>query len=89
MLQLIDRVCRSAADRVSVSVCGEVAGDPAAVPILLGLGVRELSVSARAVPGVKARVRQLDLERCRSAAQVALGLEDAAAVREHVRSVFG
>jgi len=89
VLQLIDQVCRSAADRVSVSVCGEVAGDPAAVPVLLGLGVRDLSVSARAVPAVKARVRQLDLKRCRAAAQAALLLEDAAAVREHVRSVFG
>ena len=88
VLQLIDRVVRTAGERVSVSVCGEVAGDPVAVPVLLGLGVRDLSVSARAVPGIKARVRQLDLDRCRSAAEAALLLPDAAAVREHVRSVF-
>lgn len=89
VLQLIDQVCRSAGGRVSVSVCGEVAGDSIAVPILLGLGVRDLSVSARAVPAVKARVRQLDLDRCRSAARAALQLADATAVREHVRAVFG
>jgi len=88
VLQLIDKVCRGATDRVSVSVCGEVAGDPAAVPILLGLGVRDLSVSARAVPAVKAGVRLLDLDRCRSAARAALQLEDAAAVRDYVRSAF-
>jgi multiphosphoryl transfer protein len=64
-----------------VAVCGEAAADHAAIPVLLGLGVRELSVSPSSVPSVKARVRGLDLAHCASLAGAALGLEDAASVR--------
>ena len=47
-----------------MSVCGEVAADPLAVPLLLGPGVPELSVAVSAVPTVKAAVRALDLPTC-------------------------
>ena len=50
VLALVDRVARAAAGRVEVSVCGDAAADPVAVPLLLGLGVRSLSVSPAAVP---------------------------------------
>ena len=69
-----------------MSVCGDAAADPVAVPLLLGLGVRSLSVSPRAVPAVKAVVRGLDLAACRDLAQLALTLTDAGQVRDLVRS---
>ena len=86
VLELIRHVCDTAEGRVPVAVCGEAAADETAIPVLLGLGVRELSVSARAVPKVKARVRDLDLSRCTSLARAALALDDAAAVRALVSS---
>ncbi len=43
-----------------VGVCGEMAGDPLAAPLLIGLGVTELSMSPPAIPLVKAAVRQVD-----------------------------
>ncbi|MFZ2014923.1 MAG: phosphoenolpyruvate--protein phosphotransferase [Nocardioides sp.] len=89
VLQLIDRVCRAARGRVDVAVCGEAAADEIAVPLLLGLGVRELSVGPHAVPGVKARVRELDLEQCEVVAEQALTLDGAAEVRELVASKIG
>ena len=60
------RTCRPAiaaahSRKISISVCGEIASDPEAVPILLGLGIRELSVAAAAVPNIKALVRQLEV----------------------------
>ena len=55
VLALVHRVCTAASGRVDVAVCGEAASDELAIPILLGLGVRELSVSPSAVPRVKAR----------------------------------
>ncbi len=89
VLALIDRVVRAARDaegRVEVSVCGDAAADPLAVPLLLGLGVRSLSVSPPAVPAVKAAVRGLDLAACHDLAQLALTLPDAGQVRDLVRS---
>jgi phosphocarrier protein FPr len=89
VLQLVDRVCRAARGRVDVAVCGEAASDEIAVPLFLGLGVRELSVGPHAVPGVKARVRELDLEQCEVVADQALTLDGAAEVRELVASKIG
>ena len=56
VLRLIQQVCNAAHGKIPVVVCGEAAADPAAIPILLGLGVGELSVSGLSVPSVKARV---------------------------------
>lgn len=64
-----------------VGVCGGMASDPHAVPILVGLGVDELSVSVPAVPAVKAQVRSLSLARCQQLAARALTRDSAAAVR--------
>nr|BFE73218.1 hypothetical protein GCM10020092_065190 [Actinoplanes digitatis] len=81
VLRLIDAVCRGAGGRVEVAVCGELAGDEAAVPLLAGLGVRELSVAPRSVPGVKEAVRATGLDVAADVAARALDLADAAAVR--------
>jgi phosphocarrier protein FPr len=89
VLQLVARVCQAAAGRADVAVCGEVAVDPAAVPLLIGLGVRELSVAPHAVPRVKARVRELDLEPCAVVAKQSLSLESAADVRDFVAAALG
>ena len=70
VLRLIDHVCRAARGRVEVAVCGEAASDELAIPVLVGLGVRELSVSPYAVPRVKAAIRELDLARCTALAQL-------------------
>jgi phosphocarrier protein FPr len=89
VLQLIDRVCQAAHGRVDVAVCGEVAADPVAVPLLVGLGVRELSVGPHAVPRVKARVRELDPEQCAVVAKQSLSLESATEVRDFVGATLG
>ncbi|WP_042338380.1 phosphoenolpyruvate--protein phosphotransferase [Paraburkholderia ferrariae] len=71
-----------------VGVCGALAGDPVAVPLLVGLGVTELSVDPVSVPSIKARVRNLDWQQCRQRAQDALTLESAQAVRAVSRSIW-
>ncbi len=70
----------SAAGRL-VAVCGGVAADLAAVPLLIGLGVRELSVVPAAVPGVKRLVRTLAVDECAALAARCLSLESGADVR--------
>ena len=71
-----------------VGVCGALGGDPVAVPLLVGLGVTELSVDPVSVPGIKARVRNLDYQLCRQRAEDALALESAQAVRAASREIW-
>ncbi|MCY9760470.1 phosphoenolpyruvate--protein phosphotransferase [Paenibacillus alvei] len=54
---------------IMVGVCGEMAGDPRAVPIWLALGVNKLSMSSRSIPRVKAAVRRSTVEQCKRIAQ--------------------
>ncbi len=72
-----------------VAVCGGVAADLTAVPILLGLGVRELSVVPSAVPAVKARIRSLRIDDCRELAVRCLDLASPAEVRAWAAQTMG
>jgi phosphocarrier protein FPr len=90
VLRLIERTVAGARKHKRwVGVCGALAGDPAAVPVLIGLGVDELSVDVPIVPAVKARVRTLSLEECKATAQKALDAADAAEVRAIVSERHG
>jgi phosphocarrier protein FPr len=64
-----------------VGVCGELASDPAAVPVLIGLGVTELSANAPAIPAVKEAVRSVHAGTARGLAGEALSRSSAAEVR--------
>jgi multiphosphoryl transfer protein len=82
VLQLIAMTTRAAKTEGKwVGVCGGIASDPQAVPLLIGLGVAELSVSVPTIPGIKAQIRTLDMTACAELAQQALELESAAEVR--------
>lgn len=72
-----------------VGLCGALAGDPEAIPILIGLGIHELSVSLPAVASTKARIRELSLEECRKTTQEALRAGDGAEVRAIVARRHG
>lgn len=88
VLRLIDETVRGGATRGRwTGVCGGLAADPEAVPLLIGMGVTELSVPGAAVAETKALVRTLDLARCRAVAAQALAAPDAAAVRALVSSL--
>ncbi|HWQ90902.1 MAG TPA: putative PEP-binding protein, partial [Clostridia bacterium] len=63
---------------IPVSVCGEMASDPVMTPLLLGLGVDELSTAPPLVPPVKFLVRRLKLTEARELAEFALQSESAA-----------
>ncbi len=64
-----------------VGLCGELAGEPLALPILLGLGLDEFSMNAPAIPAAKALLRRLRVDEARDIAGAALELEDADEVR--------
>jgi phosphoenolpyruvate-protein phosphotransferase len=64
VLRISDQVVRVAQKHgTKVSICGEIASDPEALPIWLGLGLREFSVAAGTIPAVKSLIRKLDVSR--------------------------
>ena len=89
VLQLIFATCRgAAAHQRPVALCGAMAGDKIAVPILIGLGVSELAVGAGAVARIKALIRKFNFTDCQAVAQEALTLPDAESVRKLVKEKF-
>ncbi len=78
-------VAAGAASGVPVSVCGEMASDPLQAVVLVGLGVRELSMSPGAIPRVKAVLRGIAADDARRLADAAMGLPTAAAIEAMLR----
>ena len=90
VLQLIaaTAVAGDAAGKL-VAVCGGVAADRTAVPILLGLGIRELSVVPAAIPALKRQIGGLRIEECRELAKRCLQLGSASEVRGLIEQAVG
>jgi len=87
VLRLIATTVEGAATRDRwVGICGELAGDELAAPLLLGLGVRELSMAAPAIAAVKHAVRSTSLDDARTLASSALACATAAEVRAMLAS---
>ena len=88
ILRLIKITCDGAKKHGKwVGVCGGIASDLPAVPVLIGLGVTELSVSVPVLPMVKAQVRKLSHADCIELADKAINLETGKEVRELVNSL--
>jgi phosphotransferase system enzyme I (PtsI) len=68
-------------------VCGEMAGDLQAIPLILGLGFDELSMTPSRIPAAKERIRELSLARCRELARKALECEQTSEVESLVRDM--
>lgn len=90
VLRQIDHVIRAAhiAGRWC-GLCGEMAGQPDAIPILLGLGLDEFSMAPALIPAAKQRIGRLTVRVARRLAQKALGMADGDAVRNLVREQAG
>ncbi len=73
---------------IEVGMCGEMAGEPLYVPILLGIGLDELSMNAMAVPKNKRLIRQSNQEVCAAFATQLLGLESAKAIKKRAVEFF-
>lgn len=85
LLRLLDRIISSGRRvGIPVSLCGEMAGDPLAVPVLVGLGLEEFSMHPQALPVVRNLVRALSYREARRIARRALALPTAKAVEEYL-----
>jgi phosphocarrier protein FPr len=81
VLALISAVCRGATGGARVAVCGELASDPDSAVLLIGLGVRELSMTPGAIPEVKDRIRHTSAAHAKHLAELAVERDSAAGVR--------
>ncbi len=89
VLKLIAMTSKAAkTQKIELGICGEMAGDPFALPFLLGLGFDELSMSHPAIPKIKRLVRKFQAERAKQVAQKALSMKDADEVRQYLNEVM-
>ncbi len=72
---------------IPTAVCGEMGADISLVPLLVGLGVAELSVGAHLLPVIRYAIRHLNYEECREMAQQALQAEDSYSIRDLSRAL--
>jgi phosphoenolpyruvate-protein kinase (PTS system EI component) len=87
ILRQIQRVIECAhQEHIWVGACGELAGDPDAIPVLVGLGLDEFSMAPSSIPRAKAVIRQWSRPAARELALQILQLDSAEAVRECVRA---
>lgn len=82
VIQAVQQVARAGArHQIPVSVCGEMASDPAAVVLLVGMGLDSLSMSASSIPRIKWVVRNFTFKRARDLLDIALQMEDSKSIR--------
>lgn len=87
ILRMISQVVTAAKEAgIPVSLCGEMAGDPLCVSILLGLGLQDLSMNARAIPLVKKIIRTISMEEARADFENVMKLITAREVKEYIVS---
>jgi phosphotransferase system enzyme I (PtsI) len=85
VLRLLEMTVRaSRASATPVSICGQIAG-PHFLMLLLGLGLREVSVTPAAIPEMKRVCRSLTVEQCEAAARGALSMDDAHAIEDFLK----
>jgi phosphotransferase system enzyme I (PtsI) len=71
-----------------VAMCGELAADVRALPVLLGLEIDELSMSPAAIPLVKQAIRSMSVAECRDVAMAALSMASAQEVKDYLDSLY-
>jgi len=87
ILRLIRHVVSAGQARgIPVSMCGEMAGDPVNLPILLALGFDELSMNALAIPMVKKFIRAVTFEECMELSREAFEMQEAQEIRNYLES---
>ena len=89
VLRMIDIINHGAkSQNIPVGVCGAVASEPAGAILLIGLGIRTLSVVPSAIADIKALIRQLDVKKCEEIAHKALNSTNVGEVRSLVKKEF-
>lgn len=90
IIRMLKRVCDVAADAgIKVVLCGEMAGEPIHTPLLMGLGVDEMSVNPQSIPVIKRMVRDLKLQDTRQFVKAVLNATTTTEITEMVQAAYG
>jgi phosphotransferase system enzyme I (PtsI) len=85
ILRMIRHVVLAADEAgIPVALCGEMAGDPRCIPVLLGLGLSDLSMNAQSIPLAKAIIRGISIKKARLDFQKVISLGTAAEIHQYV-----
>lgn len=89
-LRLLERIVTAASSAgIPVGLCGEMASDPLAIPVLIGLGLRRLSANPLAIPEMKSAVRRIDTGHAAEVVSRLMGMATAEEIEKTVRIEFG
>jgi phosphotransferase system enzyme I (PtsI) len=89
VLRTLEHIIRLSDEaEIPVSLCGEMAADNLALPILIGLGLRSLSASPAALLSLKRTIRSVSYEHCRKLAAECLAMRSSSQVAEHINAFF-
>ncbi len=90
IIRMIKNVAEVVRDKgIKLFMCGEMAADPINIPILLGLGIDELSMNPQSIPAVKSMIRALKVKDARAFMKDVFKQNTASGVEELVRATFG
>ncbi len=90
ILRMLKHVADVAKEKdVKMAMCGEMAGDPFHIPILLGLGINELSMNPQAIPAVKTMIRSMRTKDAQQLMEEALKKTTAKEITDFMRDVYG
>ncbi len=87
ILRMIRKIANTGQTRgIQVAMCGEMAGDPVNIPILLSLGIDELSMNALAIPVIKKLIRSLSMDECHEISHKAFEMQDAVEIHSYLEA---
>lgn len=89
IIRLLKRIAQiSLEENKPLSICGEMASNPLAIPLLIGLGFRRLSVSPRSLLGVKYLIRHLRMSECREVADQILHMSRRVEIEQTLATII-
>jgi phosphotransferase system enzyme I (PtsI) len=90
VIRMLKQIADAAAgEKIRAYMCGEMAGEPIHVPLLLGLGLTELSMNPQSIPMVKRMIGELNLKECRRCAKEIMKETTVEAVIERMHQIYG
>lgn len=85
VLRMIKMTCDAAREKgIEIVMCGEMAGDPINIPVLIGLGLTDLSMNSASIPVVKNMIRNIDSRTAESSMEKIMGLNTVKEITEHI-----